>query len=268
MTYTALVLAAKRPGVTDPLAVKGGVSHKCLIDMDGTPMIERVMESLKSSNHIGQILISIDETEALNALESIRNDRKSGRVKMVNSADNLYMSVNLALSEDTLFPVIICTADNALQTAEMIDHFCTEFSKTQADAGVSVTPAELIWSKYPEGQRRPYTLSDGKFSNCNLYGIRSRDCLVAAKPFEGGGQFAKSAQRIVQAFGLTNLILYKYKRLSLDGVFRRISKRLGITIRPVIMPFAEAPIDVDNERTERIALRVLKARREELEAAE
>jgi len=268
MTYTALVLAAQRPGTIDPLAEKGGVSHKCLIDMDGTPMIERVLDSLTGSKHIGQILISIDDPEALMGLDSVRGAVEASRISMVQSGHNLYSSVIKALENKAEFPVIICTADNALQTAEMIDHFCDEFSKTDADAGVSVTPAELIWSKYPDGQRRPYHLKDGKFSNCNLYGIRSRDCLIAAKPFEGGGQFAKSAKRIIQAFGLTNLILYKYGRLTLPGVFSRISKRLGIVIKPVIMPFAEAPIDVDNERTERIALRILEARRMELDAAE
>lgn len=268
MTYTALVLAAQRPGIIDPLAAKGGVSHKCLIDMDGTPMIERVLDSLKGSKHIGKILISIDDPDALMVLDSIKDDVANGHVEMVGSGDNLYSSVSKALSGMASFPVVICTADNALQTSEMIDHFCEEFTNTKADAGVSVTPAELIWSKYPDGQRRPYSLKDGKFSNCNLYGIRSQECLIAAKPFEGGGQFAKSAKRILQAFGLTNLILYKYGRLTLPGVFSRISKRLGIVIEPVIMPFAEAPIDVDNERTERIALRILEARRMELEAAE
>lgn len=268
MTYTALVLAAQRPGIIDPLAEKGGVSHKCLIDMDGTPMIERVLDSLKGSKHIDKILISIDDLDALLVLDSIKNDVAEGRIEMVLSGENLYSSVANALEVKAKFPVIICTADNALQTSEMVDHFCQEFSKAQADAVVSVTPAELIWSKYPDGQRRPYTLKDGKFSNCNLYGIRSKDCLIAAKPFEGGGQFAKSAKRILQAFGLTNLILYRYGRLTLPGVFSRISRRLGIVIKPVIMPFAEAPIDVDNERTERIALRILEARRLELEAAE
>lgn len=268
MTYTALVLAAQRPGTIDPLAEKAGVSHKCLIDMDGTPMIERVMQSLQGSKHIGKILISIDDPIALNVIDSIRRGIDKGDMDIVRSGENLYASVVKALEVNTDFPVIICTADNALQTAEMIDHFCENFSKENADAGVSVTPAELIWSKYPEGQRRPYVLSDGKFSNCNLYAIRSRDSLNAAKPFEGGGQFGKSAMRILQAFGLFNLLRYRYGKLSLEGAFNRVSIRLGIRIRPVIMPFAEAPIDVDNERTERIALQVLRDRREAVEAAE
>jgi len=266
MTYTALVLAAQRPGAIDPLAQKGGVTHKCLIDMDGTPMIERVLDSLRGSKYVDKVLISIDNMDALLVSKPVSDGVKSGWITLVPSYDNLYSSVSGALETENSFPVIICTADNALQTTEMVDHFCREFDRIASDAVVAVTPAELIWSKYPDGQRRPYTLKDGKFSNCNLYGIRSRNCLIAAKPFEGGGQFAKSAKRIVQAFGITNLLLYKYGRVTLNGVFARISRRLGIDIRPVEMPFAEAPIDVDNERTERIALRILKARR--FEAAE
>ncbi len=268
MTYTALVLAAQRPGIIDPLAEKGGVSHKCLIDMDGTPMIERVLDSLLGSDHIGQILISIDDPDALSTVSAVQKCVSSGKINVTPSAENLYRSVKDALSNNVEFPVAICTADNALQTAEMIDYFCEHFDKEDAEVGVSVTPAELIWSKYPEGQRRPYVLRDGKFSNCNLYALRSINSLEAAKAFEGGGQFGKSAKRILQAFGLVNLLLYKYGNLSLDDVFRRVSKRLGLKIRPVIMPFAEAPIDVDNERTERIALQVLRERREAIEAAE
>ena len=43
MSVSALVLAARRPGVADPLALKAGVSHKCLIEMDGGPMIEQAV---------------------------------------------------------------------------------------------------------------------------------------------------------------------------------------------------------------------------------
>ena len=144
MTYTALVLAAQRPGIIDPLAEKGGVSHKCLIDMDGRPMIERVLDSLRGSEHVGPILISIDDPKALNGLGELQSDVASGKVTIVPSAVNLYESVKLALSEGVDFPVVICTADNALQTSEMVDHFCKTFTEEGADVGVSVTPAELI----------------------------------------------------------------------------------------------------------------------------
>ena len=57
MSVSALVLAARRPGIEDPLAKKAGVSHKCLIEMDGGPMIELVLRSLGGSDRVKDIFI-------------------------------------------------------------------------------------------------------------------------------------------------------------------------------------------------------------------
>ncbi len=261
MSVKALVLAARRPGATDPLAVKGGVSHKCLIEMDGAPMIELVLRSLGDSDHVSEIFISIDDPSALDGVAMVHDGSLGKPVTLLVSEDNLFQSVKSVLSDTSRLPMIICTADNALQTAEMVDHFCAGFEGTECDAAVALTPAEVIWAKYPDGQRRPYTFKDGKYSNCNLFGLKSPASVAAAKAFEGGGQFGKSKMRIFKAFGLLNLLMYHYTLISLEGVFRRLSKRFKVKVIPVIMPFAEAPIDVDNERTERIAREVLAERR-------
>lgn len=261
MSYTALVLAARRPGIEDPLAVKAGTSHKCLIDMDGRPMIEHVLLSLIGSDHVKEIYISIDEPGALDAIAMIHDGKAGKPIHIHQSQANLFESVLDALSIPSRFPVIICTADNALQTTEMVDHFCQGFAAANTDAAVALTPAEVIWAKYPDGQRRPYTFKDGKYSNCNLFGLSSEKALSTAKAFRGGGQFGKSKMRIFKAFGLINLLMYHYTLVSLDGVFKRLSRRFNVSVTPVIMPFAEAPIDVDNERTERIAREILEERR-------
>ncbi len=43
--FTALVLAASR-GAADPVARAEGLSHKCLVDTAGTPMLLRVLAAL------------------------------------------------------------------------------------------------------------------------------------------------------------------------------------------------------------------------------
>lgn len=261
MSVSALVLAARRPGVEDPLAVKAGVSHKCLIEMDGGPMIELVLRSLAGSAHVRDIFISIDDPAALDDVIMIHDGSLGKPVTILQSSDNLFESVKDAMADRTRFPIIICTADNALQTVEMVDHFCVNFEHADCDVAVALTPAEVIWAKYPDGQRRPYTFKDGKYSNCNLFGLRTPQSVAAAEAFRGGGQFGKSKARIFKAFGLINLLMYHYTLVTLDDVFARLSKRFRVTVVPIIMPFAEAPIDVDNERTERIAREVLAERR-------
>lgn len=226
-------------------------------------MLERVFASLTGSAHVGEILISIDDPEAARSVPAIRDALDDGAARLTESGGDLFRSVAQAL-DGAAFPALVCTADNALQTTEMVDHFVEGFAARDAEVGVGVTNAEVIWAKYPDGQRRPHRFRDGLFSNCNLFALRSKAGVAAAKAFEGGGQFGKSKRRVLQAFGLLNLLLYKSAWLTLDGVFRRISRKFGVVVEAIDMPFAEAPIDVDNARTERIAREILKARAAEI----
>lgn len=265
--YNVLVLASRRKGINDPLAVDAGVSHKCLIDMDGVPMIQRVIESLRDAKSVRDIVISIDEPSALDHVSAVREGVEAGYISFAKAEENLYLSVKNALGAPGMLPALICTADNALQTAEMVDYFTAECDANGCDIGVAMTAAETIWSKYPEGQRRPHKFRDGRWSNCNLFSVKSEKAIKAARAFEGGGQFGKSKKRVLKAFGVFNLFLYMTKMFTLKGTFHRVSKRFGVTITPVEMPWAEAPIDVDNERTQRIAREILVARRMEASAA-
>ena len=45
MRWHALILAAGR-GPSDPMAAAYGVSHKCLVEVGGIPMLRRVVETL------------------------------------------------------------------------------------------------------------------------------------------------------------------------------------------------------------------------------
>lgn len=260
MYYTALVLAARRPGEKNPLSLAEGVSHKCLIDMAGQPMIRRVVDTLAASPEIGKILISIDDEAVLANIAPLDALRAMGRLEFVASGPNLFKSVKQALSRDVDYPILVTTADNALMTEDMIARFCADFDASAAEVGVAVTKAETVWAKYPEGQRRPHRFADGPICNCNIFGLRSPAAVAAAKAFEGGGQFGKSKLRVLKAFGFVNLLLYLSRRLTLAAVFRRISQVFSLRIEAIELPFAEAPIDVDNERTARIARDILSAR--------
>ncbi|MDP4822826.1 MAG: NTP transferase domain-containing protein, partial [Aestuariivirgaceae bacterium] len=68
MTWDALIMAAGR-GPDDPMAKAYGVTHKCLLEVGGIPMLARVVDVLSRHPAIGRILISIeDETLIKKAL--------------------------------------------------------------------------------------------------------------------------------------------------------------------------------------------------------
>lgn len=266
MTFTAVILAAQRKGVTNPLAEAAGVSHKCLIRMEDRPLIAHVAAAVKASGLAKRIVVSIDDVSALSGVDIIEDMIADGLLTVVQSEGNLFDSVAAALTAPEDFPAIVTTADNVLLTPDMLQHFAANAGAY--DAALAVVRKEVLLAAYPDGQRRFHKFRDAEISNCNLYAMMNPGALRAAEVFRGGGQFAKASRRkIAQAIGLTNMLAYKFAWFGLDRAMARLGGRFGVRLGAVEMPFPEAPIDVDNERTMRIAGEILAARRAAAQAA-
>jgi hypothetical protein len=148
-----------------------------------------------------------------------------------------------------------------LHTPELVRFFVVTFLQGPADAAVAVTSETTVRAAYPEGEFGFFRFRDGGYSFCNLFGIKRPAALEAAKIFRSGGQFRKHPWRILSVFGVLPLIFYKLRWLELDSLARRISRKLGITVDLVRLPYAFGPIDVDNPITFEFSEQVLKERR-------
>ncbi len=257
--FNALVLAASRKGINDEVAKLQNKSHKCIVELNGIPMIERVINTLIKSNEFNKIFVSIDNIELLNQIENIKLWIKEKKIHVIASRNNLSNSILSAVKEiPSPYPLVITAGDNALHTPEMISFFCSQIRETNFDAYIAMTRAELIINKYPEGARAFHRLKDDEYSSCNLYAVKNDKGINGAKPFASGGQFGKKPMRIARAFGITSLIMYKLKMLSLDDVASRISRAIKAQVNCVIMPWAEGPIDVDNVQDFKLVNKILK----------
>lgn len=261
--HVALVLAAQRRNTLDPLAVRGN-GNKNFMDLNGRPMICWVLETLLSAPEIREVRVSTEVPERITAMTEFAADIEAGRLSTCAPGINLYDSVRGALTgcDAIHFPTLVTTGDNPLLTGEMLTWFCKEVAARRLHAAISMTAAAVMKAHYPDGQRRFYGFADGAYSNCNLFMIGTPAALHAARIFQGGGQFRKHQLRMIKAFGLVNVALYFMRRLRLDQFEARLTRAFGVPTGFVVMPFAEACIDVDNERTWRIATEILKQRRD------
>jgi MobA-like NTP transferase domain len=256
--YTALVLAASR-GNLDPLAQAGGVSHKCFIDIAGRPMLSRVVEAVMASPRVGRTIVAIEPDSMAEARQLLAALPGAETIEYVPSAETIGASV-AAVARAELLPLIITTGDNALQTEEMVTFFCDALDTVTEDAALGLTPAEAVLAKYPEGNRAFHRFRDGAFSSCNLYALLTPQGLDAGRVFNSGGQFGKKPRRLIGAFGLFAFLLYKSRLFTLRTVLRTLSRGIGVKTAPVLMPFAEGPIDVDRQVDWDLANRIVKAR--------
>jgi 2-C-methyl-D-erythritol 4-phosphate cytidylyltransferase len=245
--YTALVLAASR-GSQDPLALAGGVSHKCFIDIVGQPMLRRVVQAVWDSGRVKRIIVQIEAEsteEAKEILGPLGIDDKLVYTPSSSSIGTSVFAAAQAFPDD--LPLVITTGDNALHTAELVRYFCDALDGCQADAALGLTPASYVLKKYPEGNRAFHRFRDGAFSSCNLYAILTPGAVKAAAVFNSGGQFGKKPKRLIGAFGVVAFLLYKSRLLKLNTFLGLLSRTLKVGTASVLIPFAEGPIDVDRQ---------------------
>lgn len=259
MAGSALILAGKRDGALDPLAEAHGVSHKCLVPIHGAPLIVHVLLALEAAPETGRVLISIDDPALLDAEPVVQRLRAAGRYMTVAASAHLVDSVIAAASQAD-WPLFITTADNVLLTPASLAAVTSTAAATRADAIVAFATEAAVKAAHPDGQRRFYRLRDGAYSNSNLFWLAAPGALAAAEAFRGGGQFAKQPRRVLAAFGLLNLIRFRYRLSGLDALMIAIGKRFRLKLRACVLPDGASAIDVDNERTYNVAAELLAKR--------
>jgi len=240
------VLAADR-GPDDPVALAGGMACKSLVPVAGIPMLERVIAALEESPWVDKIAVSLRDTHLLGEFKGLNQAVNDGRVIGVQAQNSPSRSVLHAAEQlDSPYPLLITTADHALLTADIIDHFCTQSVQSGADVCAGLTSARVILARYPASVRTYLKFRDDMFSGSNLFSLLTAKGIKGPETWCRAEQHRKQPWKIAWAFGLGLLIAYVFRRLTLETAFARIGANVGIRIAPITMPFAEAAIDVDN----------------------
>ncbi len=230
---SVLILAGQREGVIDPLCEMTGADRKAIIPILGRPMIMYPLEALemaglKAPYHVSGFDADYDQ-----------------RLTQSPSAPGPAGSAAAAIENGIKYPILITTCDHALLTREMLNSFISQASESGADFCVGLAEKSIIQPAYPDVKRTYLNFSDRSVSGCNLFYLSNKEGLKAIRFWKRAQNFRKQPVRLAASVGLLTPILYLSGRLSLDGAFEYASKKLGIRARPILIPIAEAAIDVD-----------------------
>ena len=233
-------MAAGR-GPTDPMAMAFQVAHKCLVPVAGEAMLTRVVGALRACPLIGKISVSIDDPAPVEtALGAEAN------VEVKSSSSSAPGSVLTALEHtSTHWPVLVTTADHALLTPEIVSHFLKEAAGSGADLAVGLATRQTITAELPTTKRTYLKFSDVHVSGCNLFALNTAQGLAFVRFWQQADKNRKKPWKLIGAFGVWPLVLWLAGRLTLARAFEMASVRLGATVKPVLLPFAVAAVDVD-----------------------
>jgi GTP:adenosylcobinamide-phosphate guanylyltransferase len=258
--FAAIVLAGDR-GPEDPVARAAGVGCKALVPVVGRPMVLRVLDALERASVIDLRLVCGSSSLLLGHAPELDGLIASGKIQWVENETSPSLSTLAALhelSDDR--SVLVTTADHALLTPQMVDHFCTKAVETGCDAVAGLARSDLVAEAFPESRRTVTRLRGGGYCGCNLFALLTPRGRRAAAFWQRIERQRKHPLKIAGTLGLGAVLRYLLGRLTLEEGLARISRLADARVGTVWMPDAEAAVDVDKVEDWALAEKILALR--------
>jgi GTP:adenosylcobinamide-phosphate guanylyltransferase len=240
--WTAIILAGQRPE-GDPMAAYCNVQYKALIPINGQTMLERVARALIASPYIGRMVVMAQSPEDLKAGLSPDLAEHDG-IAFVESNDGIATSIHGVIGSDIApWPVLVTTADNALLTGEILDRFFQAHSGQ--DVAVGVVERQTMLAAYPDARRTWLKFRGGAYSGANLFALHNAAAKPAVAFWSAVEKDRKKGWKIFAHFGPWLLLRALSRTIGFTDAMAQAGARMSLRAEPIILPIAEAAIDVD-----------------------
>jgi GTP:adenosylcobinamide-phosphate guanylyltransferase len=244
--FTVIILAGER-GHGDPLAAHASACCKAMVEIDGTPMIFRVLAALESAKQVDRYILSGPGHEKMAPDSPLSRLIETGSVDWCEPQGTPSTSAYSAMQRIPAdLPVLVTTADHPLLTAEIVDHFCDRSMTRGVDATVGLAPYGLVKAAYPDMKKTVLRFRDGDYCGCNLFAFLSSEGRRMADYWRRVETQRKNPVRIIRILGWGAVIRYLMGRLTLQYALEALSRRLHLKLGAIILPFAEAAVDIDS----------------------
>ncbi len=238
----AIVTAGGVPEPGEPLYEYTQGAHKAMLDVAGKPMIQWVLDALCESQKIRTIvMIGLSEASGLKCEKlgaflpnqgSMLNNIRTGVKKI------------LELQPDAEH-VMLVSSDVPSIKAEMIDWIVDTCMLTDDDIYYNVIMKEVMEKRFPLSKRSYTNLKDMAVCGGDINVIRASlvtsedeiwDHLIGAR---------KNVLKQAAIIGFDTLFLLLLRRITIDDAVKKVAKRLNVTGKAVICPYAEVGMDID-----------------------
>jgi GTP:adenosylcobinamide-phosphate guanylyltransferase len=258
--FTAVVLAGER-GPDDPLVRHSGAGCKAMVDVKGTPMILRVLEALETAALVNARLISGpdgDQLAAYPALNRLITEKAVEWHAPLPTPSTSAFHTMQTIPEAS--PVLVTTADHPLLTAAMVDEFCTRSMQHNCDVTVGLAPYDIVHQAYPDMKKTVLHFRDGKYCGTNLFAFLTARGRQLADFWRRVETQRKSPLRIIRILGWGAVLRYLLGVLTLESALELLSRRLDLRIGAVVLPHADAAVDIDSVADHTIVQKKLASR--------
>jgi CTP:molybdopterin cytidylyltransferase MocA len=212
-----------------------GVSSKVLVDIGGTTALDRVIDAVFAAG-IGQIVVA-------GASGEVSQAALARGAEVLAPGPGPIDSVLRALDWFGP-PLLVVTADHPLLRPEWIRQLVAQ-APFDADVATMLASRAKVEAAIPGSKRTWLKFSDGHWSGCNLFLLRTERARCALLVWKQVEKDRKRPWRIARRIGPVTLVRYLLGWLTSEEAFARLGRKMGVRASVVPAPDGLAALDVD-----------------------
>ncbi len=238
----AIVTAGGIPLPEDPLYPYTNGDCKALVDVAGKPMIQWVLDALGNAKHVDNvIIIGLSSKSDVTCKKPLYFISNQGRM-LANVVAGVNKSLELNPKAEY---VLVASSDIPGINAEMVDWLIETCMETRDDIYYGVVPREVMETRYPSSKRTYTKLKDMQLCGADMHIAHVSMAIEHIDMWEELIGNRKAPLKQAATIGFGTLFRVATRSITVDELVAVITKRIGITGRPIIWEHAEPGMDVD-----------------------
>ncbi len=238
----AVVIAGGIPNPNDTLYPYTQGQPKALLDLDGKPMVQWVLDALSGAEQVGRVVvIGLNESSQLSCEKPITYYPSQGGM-----LENIIYGVRRLLDQDmTIKHALVVSSDIPGIKPEMVDWVVSNALQTDDDLYYHLIPQEVMEKRYPSSKRTYIHLKDAHVCGGDMNVVSVRAIYSNYEIWEQLIGARKNPLKQATIIGFDTLLLVAFRAITVKGLVKKVAQRLGMTGQAVICPYAEVGMDVD-----------------------
>lgn len=217
---------------------------KALLDIDGKPMIQWVLDAVCDSKQIeGIFIVGLPPESKLKCRKQLHYivDQHDALANVIVGAEAI---VNHDLRAD-LF--LIVSSDIPALTTEMVDWVINQASMADVDIQYFLIRRQDMEKRYPESRRTYTHFQDADVCSADIFLAKTEKVINPNSRWKDLLSARKSPLKQAALIGFDILFLMLLRRITLQKAVTTITKRLDLTGRVAFTPYPEMGMDVDKD---------------------
>ncbi len=252
-----ILTAGGVPSPKDSLHTASQGGYKAMINLNGRPMIQWVLDALSQAKSIERIILV--------GLPPMTNLYCAKPIIIVEEQGDLLSNVRAGCHEvaghnPSATHTLLVAADIPLLTPEMVDWMASQVAEGNSDMYYALVERNLIEKAYPGARKVFISLKDLQVCSGEVNAIRL-SLAVSDQPFwQRLVEARKNPLKLASVAGYDTMFLLRLGTRSLDAVEKGVQERFGFSCRALLSPYPEIAVDVDKPFQLEIASTALRKR--------